>query len=61
MKTTYILMATFEDFSISEIKVEVEALNDALALARGYLCATNARRVSIRTDEHGVLQEYKRT
>lgn len=54
-------MATFEDFSISEIKVEVEALADALALARGYLCATNARRVSIRTDEHGVLQEYTRT
>lgn len=58
MKTTYYIVATFKDFSTIEMKVEVQAFADALCLARGYMSAVDARRVSLRSAELEVLVEY---
>lgn len=61
MRTTYEIVATYEDFSRNDIEVKVIALADALALARGYLCATDATRVAVRHKEYGTMVEYKKT
>lgn len=61
MRTTYYIIATFKDFSTIEMKVEVPTFADALCLARGYMSAVDARRVSLRTSEHGVVAEYTKS
>lgn len=58
MKTTYLIVATFQDYSVIEMEIKVEHLADALCLTRGYMATTDSRRVTLRTKEHEVLAEY---
>lgn len=61
MKTPYEIVATYEDFSRLLMEVKVTELADATALARGYLCATDATKVEVRHKEYGTLVTYKKT
>ena len=58
MKTEYIIIATFKDFSINKMIVVVEHIADAICLAKGYLHTTDARRITIRTEKQGTIEEY---